>query len=298
MNIAVLTINDFEFHPNARLRQAAETRGHNLVLINPYDITASIKNSSFQYFIDGTHLYPDIVIPRQGSPMGDYGLVLLRHFNNMNIPLVNGLKGVVTARNQYITLQKLALSGIKVPDTVFITKRKNFIKAVEQLNGFPVIVKQVDGMGGDGVIKVNNENQEESFLLKHLKDKKGVLVQEYINPEDRMDIRVLVAGEKIAGAMRLKPLSSDFRANIHMKGKPEKFSLSSQIANLAVKSAKACNLEIAGIDIIIKSNGSAVVIEVNYSPGFKGLEAATGLDIAGQIIDYAASVINHSGKNL
>jgi len=101
MNIGVLTINDFNFHPNRRLRQAAKKQGHDIILINPYDMTAGIKKGEFEYSIDKINKSLDVVMPRQGSPMGDYGLVLLRHFGNMGIPLVNNLN-----ENQKLKLKK------------------------------------------------------------------------------------------------------------------------------------------------------------------------------------------------
>ncbi len=294
MNIGVLTINDFDFHPNSRLRQAAKKQGHNIILINPYDMTAEIKKGVFEYSIDKITKNLDIVIPRQGSPMGDYGLVLLRHFNQLGIPLVNDLNSITITRNQYITLQVLASCGILVPDTCFITKKELFLEAVNKVGGFPVIVKQVDGMGGDGVIKVNHEKEAIFLLERHLKEKKGALVQQFIPCENRIDIRVLVIGGKIAGAMKLEPRHDDFRTNIHQKGKAQQLDLSKDIKKLAIKSAKACDLEIAGSDIIVEKGCHPLVIEVNYSPGFRGLEAATGIDIAQQIIDYVTSIHGHN----
>jgi ribosomal protein S6--L-glutamate ligase len=294
MNIGVLTINDFDFHPNSRLKQAAKEQGHNIILINPYDITAGIKRGEFEYSIDKITKNLDVVLPRQGSPMGDYGLVLLRHFNQLGIPLINDLNSITITRNQYITLQILASCGILVPDTCFITKKELFLEAVNKVGGFPVIVKQVDGMGGDGVIKINHEKEAIFLLERLLKEKKGVLVQQFIPCENRIDIRVLVIGGKIAGAMKLEPRHDDFRTNIHQKGRAQQLDLSKDIKKLAIKSAKACDLEIAGIDLIVEKGCHPLVIEVNYSPGFRGLEAATGIDIAKQIIDYVTLIHGHN----
>ena len=298
MNIGVLTINDFTFHPNSRFNQAAKKQGHKIILINPYDMIAAIKKGEFEYSIDKISNDLDVVIPRQGSPMGDYGLVLLRQFNKLGIPLVNNLKSITTARNQYITLQALTHSGVLVPDTCFITKIELFLQAVNKVGGFPVVVKQVDGMGGDGVIKVNDEKETILSVEHYLKEKRGILVQQFIPPENRIDVRVVVIGGKIAGAMRLTPKNNEFKTNIHQQARAQQYDLSKDMQNLAIKSAKACNLEIAGVDIIIEKNYPPLVIEVNYSPGFRGLESATGLDIAEQIIKYITSTYgykNHTG---
>jgi len=294
MNIGILTVNDFSFHPNLRLNQAASGSGHDIILINPYDMVCSLTDSRFGFSMENMETTLDVIMPRQGSPMGDYGLVLLRQFMHAGIPLVNSLKGVTIARNQFITLQTLVASGLPVPPTIFITKPASFLRAVKQLGGFPVVIKQVDGMGGEGIVKVNSQAEAADFLTQHLNARKGLLVQQFIRPQDRTDIRVLVIGEKIAGAMALVPDSQDFRANIHQKGHASPIALTKSCASIALNAAKACHLQIAGIDLIVEKNGSPLILEVNYSPGFKGLEAATGQDIAKQVVAYVTSTDNEA----
>ncbi len=289
MNIGVLTVNTLDFHPNKRLKAAADEQGHDLILINPYAMISTITGNRFDFEIKDWDKTIDVIMPRQGSPMGDYGLVLLRQFMQCGIPLVNGLKGVTIARNQYITLQTLAAANRPVPDTIFITKRETLAQAVDALGGYPVVIKPVNGMGGDGVIKVDHEPDDLHFLDEHLKENRGVLVQRFFHPLNRIDLRLLVIGDKVAGAMRLKPRNDEFRANINQNARAEVIEPSEEQCQRATASAKACHLEIAGIDLIAANNSNPSVIEVNYSPGFKGLEAAAGLDIAKQIIDYVTA---------
>lgn len=289
MNIGILTINTLDFHPNRRLNEAAEEQGHHLILINPYKMVSAITGNRFDFSIKDLDKKIDVIMPRQGAPMGDYGLVLLRQLMQCGIPLVNGLQGVTIARNQYITLQTLAAANLPVPDTIFITKRETLAKAVDALGGYPVVFKQVNGMGGDGVIKVDREPEGLLFLERHLTEHRGVLVQRFYHPLNRVDLRLLVIGDKVAGAMRLKPRNDEFRANINQNAWAEVMDPWETHRQIALASAKACHLEIAGIDLIAAHNRNPCVIEVNYSPGFKGLEAAAGIDIAKQIIDYVSA---------
>ncbi len=272
-----------------RLKQAAEKQGHHIILINPYNMLSEITGNRLDFSIKDIGKKSDVIMPRQGSPMGDYGLVLLRQLMQTGIPLINGLTGITIARNQYITLQVLALANLPVPDTIFITSRETFPKAVERLGGYPVVVKRVDGMGGDGVIKADKEQDGINFLKKHLKKRRGVIIQQFFTPENRVDVRLLVIGDKVAGAMRLKPRNDEFRANINQNARAEATRPSEEQIKMAIASARACSLEIAGIDLIVENDCHPRVIEVNYSPGFKGLETATGLDIAKQIIDYVTA---------
>jgi len=86
--------------------------------------------------------------------------------------------------------------------------------------------------------------------------------------------------------MSLIPGKGDFRANIHLKGRAEKIRMTKEISTLAIRSTKALGLDISGVDMIEEEDGALRVIDVNYSPGFKGLERCTGKDIAAEIIRY------------
>ncbi|MEX1301095.1 MAG: RimK family alpha-L-glutamate ligase [Desulfotignum sp.] len=291
MKIGILTIHDLTFHPNARLHQAARHRNHRLILINPYQIVCVLENQVSG--IDVCHDavsggLPDVVLPRQGSPMGEYGFVLLRQFQAMGIRLINGLKGVTIARHQYITLQTLAAAGIPVPDTCFVTRPATFFHAVDRLGGYPVVVKQPSGMGGDGVFKIDDADQARSCMDARLDPVKGLLVQRFIPISGRVDARILVIGDRVAGAMTLVPALNDFRTNIHRHGQATAFDPPASWKRMAVAAAKACCLDIAGIDMMGTNKDLPCVIEVNYAPGFRGLEAATGIDIAMEIIDFTA----------
>jgi len=49
-------------------------------------------------------------------------------------------------------------------------------------------------------------------------------------------------------------------------------------------------LRVAGVDMLESDHGP-LVMEVNSSPGLEGIEGATGLDIAGAIVDFIASQV-------
>ncbi len=286
MKLAVISVNDIHFHPSRRLEQAARSRGHELRVLNPYHLVPVLDETGPSF--DGMAQVPDLVFPRQGSPMGDYGFVLLSHFERMNIPLANGVEGIALAKNQFKTLQALNAASIPTPETCFITRPNKFFNAVDRLGGYPLVAKQVDGMGGDGVAKIDDKVMAQTYLKEQLNPAKGVLVQKFIAPEQRKDIRILVIGNRAAAGMALTPKPNDFRANIHQSGHAKGIlNIPKQWADCAVAAARACKLVIAGVDMMIDRTGSPLVIEVNYSPGFRGLEAATGKDIALEMIKFA-----------
>ena len=83
----------------------------------------------------------------------------------------------------------------------------------------------------------------------------------------------------------------DIRANTSTGGVGNKVELSRHEIDLALKTAKAFELEIAGVDLI-RSNRGSLVLEVNANPGFKELEKVTGVDVAEAIIEYAVGQVS------
>src|SRR6266481_5711493 len=100
-------------------------------------------------------------------------------------------------------------------------------------------------------------------------------------------VRALVVGDRVAGAMRREARSGEFRSNLHRGGEGSALELSADYAQAAVRAARVLGLEVAGVDLL-EAEGGPKVMEVNSSPGFEGLERATGVDIAGAIVEHAA----------
>lgn len=294
MNIGITTVNDENYHPNLRLKQTAADKGHSLFLINPHLCISEILNIKLSVnqaqnppeSRSGMPL-PHVVIPRQGSEITPFSLTVTNHFKNMGIPLVNDIESIILASNQFLTLQHLAGRGIAVPDTLFINSPDKFPDAVDRLGGYPVIAKRTDGRQGQGVLLIHSEKEAQRLVPSCINDSKGLMVQRFIPMDGRKDIRVLVVGGKIAAAMELITGHGDFRANYHLHQKAVKTVLSQEMEEKAVKAAGCMGLEIAGVDLIADKDLGVMVLEVNYSPGFKGLEKTTGLDVAGMIIDHA-----------
>jgi len=287
MKIGIITVRDSDYHPNGRLMAAAAQMGHRARLIHPYEVFPKVteKGLGFEGQLDVQAL--DVVMPRQGATIGDSSLTLLHHFSRLGMPLVNGFEAVCITRSQIMSLQALAFAGLPVPDTLFVNSELGFTKAVSLVGGYPVVVKQVSGRQGTGISLVESANQAETIIKDHMDPRKGILVQHYIPTQDRKDIRVMVIDGKAAAAMQMAPVEGDFRANYHLTRESRPFEMTQPVQTLAAKAARAVGLDIAGVDMIVDSHNNMYILEVNYAPGFKGLEKATGLDIAGLMIDCA-----------
>jgi ribosomal protein S6--L-glutamate ligase len=290
MHIGIITVNDASYHPNARLTAAARARGHRCSLIDPYGVWPAVYGG--RLLLAGPAGIDDVsvVLPRQGAEIGDSSLALLTHWDRSGTPVINRPGAIRLARNQFLTLQRLAASAMTVPDTVLVNSQDGFTAAVDRLGGYPVVVKPVSGRQGAGKRLAATASEGRRYLHERLDRTRGLIVQRFVPPHRRRDIRVFVIGGAVAGAMELRPRPGDFRANFHLTGAAASVELPPVIGAIAVQAAAVLRLDIAGVDILIDALGQPWIIEINYAPGFRGLEMATGTDIADRIIAHIEQV--------
>ena len=113
-----------------------------------------------------------------------------------------------------------------------------------------------------------------------------VVLQEFVAESKGQDVRALVVGERVVGAMRRRAKKGEFRSNIHRGGEGTPVTLPDTYVDVAVKAARLLGLQIAGVDMLEGHHGPRLM-ELNSSPGFEGLERATKQDIAGEMVDHA-----------
>ena len=114
------------------------------------------------------------------------------------------------------------------------------------------------------------------------------LVQEFIAEAKGADLRCFVVGGEVVAAMRRQAPKGDFRSNLHRGGSAKAVRVSEAEQATAVRAASVLGLGVAGVDLI-RSKRGPLVLEVNSSPGLEGIEAATGIDIAGRIVDHVVA---------
>lgn len=289
VRIGVVTVKGPGYHPTARLSEAASARGARVVRVHPYRHPAGIVGgrAMLAAALDGG--MPHALLPRQGAEIKTACLPLIAHFEQAGIPVVNGLRAILTVRHKFLAMQAFAAAGLGVPDTLYVGDGQAYAEATARLGPGPVVVKPVRGRQGSGVACLTPGQRLPEPLAFELDQGNGLLVQAFIDPAVRRDLRVLVVGGQVVGAMALTPAAGEFRANFHLGARSRAVDPSPEIAAAALGAAEAVGLEIAGVDLMRLENGRILVLEANYAPGFRGLEQATGLDVAGRIIDYVLS---------
>lgn len=287
MKIAILSRNK-NLYSTKRLVEAAELRGHEVVLLDHMKCVLVIEQGRPHIYFNGKEV-KDInsVIPRIGASATFYGSAVVRQFEMMKIFTAVESQALVRSRDKLRSLQILARAGIGIPKTAFASspKDKDLDNLIESVGGAPCVVKLLEGTQGIGVILAENQKAAKSVLEAFMKLKANMLVQEFIKEAGGADIRVFVVDGQIVGSMKRQAKEGEFRSNLHRGGSAQVIDLTPEERATAIKAVKKLGLGIAGVDLLQSSRGP-LVMEVNSSPGLEGIEGATGVDIAGKIIEY------------
>ena len=287
MKIVILSRNK-NLYSTQRLIEAVENRGHEMLLLDHMKTVLVIEQGKPHIFFNGKEVTDvNAVIPRIGSSATFYGSAVVRQFEMMKIFTAVESQALVRSRDKLRSLQILARAGIGIPKTAFASspKEKDIDNVIESIGGAPCIIKLLEGTQGIGVILADNHKAAKSVIEAFMKIKANMLVQEFIKEAGGADIRVFIVDGQIVGAMKRQAKDGEFRSNLHRGGSASVIQLSPEERATAIKAVKKLGLGIAGVDLLQSKRGP-LVMEVNSSPGLEGIEGATGIDIAGKIIEY------------
>ncbi len=282
--------------PNAystqRLKQAAAERGHEVKVLNTLRFAIDLeKGEPDLHFRSKAISDYDAVLPRIGASITYYGTAVVRQFEQMDVYTPNTANGITNSRDKLRALQILSRHDIGIPHTAFVRDRADVLPAIERLGGAPVIIKIIEGTQGIGVILADTTKVAEGIIETLQTAKQNVLIQRFVKESKGKDIRALVVGDTVVAAMRRVAQGDEFRSNVHRGGIAEPVELDAAYTQTAVRAAQIMGLRFAGVDML-EANDGPQVLEVNSSPGLEGIEGATGLDVAGTIVEYMANQVN------
>jgi len=226
---------------------------------------------------------PDLVIPRIGSSATAYGTAVVRHFEEMGVPVLNTSSGILNTRDKFRSMQLLIGKNIPIPTTYFSNDLHYAERIVKHKLGYPFILKVLEGTQGLGVHLVVNEIEAHELFNKFGASKKKVILQEFIEEFKGKDLRIFVVGNQVVAAMIRIAGEGEFRSNIHRGGVGKKIVLSEDEKEIAIRAVKVLGLQVGGVDVLRSTRG-ALIIEVNSSPGLEGIEGVTAVPIAEEII--------------
>jgi ribosomal protein S6--L-glutamate ligase len=284
LKLAMLARNP-NLYSHRRIMEVAEARGHEIEVINTLHVYMNITSSKPTLWRGGRKLPQyDAVIPRIGASITHYGLAVLRQFEVQGVFPLNESVAIGRSRDKLRALQLLARDGIGLPVTAFAHGPKRAEDVVNEV-GTPCVIKLLEGTQGRGVILAETAASARSIIEAFSAANMNILAQEFIKEAGGADLRALVVGGEVVASMQRSCRMGEFRANLHRGGMAQPVVLSEDERRAAVRSAEVLGLNVAGVDMLRSSRGP-LVIEVNSSPGIRGMEQASGADVAGAMIDF------------
>jgi len=284
MQLAILS-RKASLHSTSRLKEAATERGHEAKVVDYLRCYMNITSHKPKVMYGGQELDFDACIPRIGASATFYGSSVVRQFEMMGTFPVNESTAITRSRDKLRSMQLLARAGIGLPVTAFCRSTQDIDGVLDIVGGTPVIIKLLEGTQGVGVVLAETRKAAESVISAFRQLDANVLVQEFIKEAGGADIRAFVVGGRVVASMRRQGPEGEFRSNLHRGGTAQRIKLTPEERSTATRAAKVMGLNVAGVDML-RSNHGPVVLEVNSSPGIEGIEEATGIDVAGKVIEF------------
>ena len=287
MKIAVLSRNR-RIYSTQRLVEACHARGHEVRVLDHLhcfmDITS--EKPSIHYRDEEFHTGDfDALIPRIGASVTFYGCAVVRQFEMMGVYSVNESVAITRSRDKLRSLQLLSRRGVGIPATAFANSPDDVEGLIREVGGPPLVIKLLEGTQGIGVVLAETKTAAKSVIQGFMGMSANILVQEYIKEARGTDIRCFVVGDRVIAAMERTAPEGEFRSNLHRGGTARIVKLTPEERRTATKAAKIMGLNVCGVDLL-RSERGPLIMEVNSSPGLGGIEAATGKDVAGLIVQF------------
>jgi RimK family alpha-L-glutamate ligase len=267
------------------LERAAAERGHRATVL-PYEgLVASVGPApglrSRATELDDVDLVMARIIPSGSLEQIIFRVDALHRLEERGQRVVNSPRVIERTVDKFWTSALLERCGIPTPETVVCDDPDEAFAAFRAMGD--VIVKPLFGSMGLGMVRVSDE--EMAFrVFRTIELIRGVYYLQRAIQHEGSDIRAFVVGGRVLGAIERR--SQGWRTNLAQGGIARSISLNDDRSSLAVRAAAAVGAEYAGVDLLTSRDGITYVLEVNGIPGWKGLQEATGLDVAGRLIDY------------
>jgi RimK family alpha-L-glutamate ligase len=286
--VLIISKQSADEYESTRLLQSFADRNIEVMLAHPddFDIVVTQDIQKGLKYKGEPFSLPKVVLVRFGAGILPFQLAVIRHFEQAGVPCINTSESIELVKDKLRTSQILSKERIAIPHTMMVRFPVDD-GLVEKHIGFPCVVKVVTGSYGEGVYLCEKKRDYRKLMefIDSLGNKKTMIVQEYLGDHPGEDLRVLVIGGEVIGAMKRTAPEGDFRANITNGGTGSKYELTDEIVEIARNTALSLGLDIAGIDLLFDKRGFRVC-EANSNPGFNGFDTYCNFDVGSIIVDY------------
>ena len=262
-----------------KLIKTIEERGHTYTYAKPEDFDLYLSDSTNGY--DACYLYGskiiaskyDAVITRVGEHR-EFASKVLRHLqHNLSMFCVQSGNSILTCADKWKSAQIMSENKIKVPKQFYSMRGKYPATMIEKVGGLPVILKELSGSKGKGLILLESPKQTNMTLESYYGSERKIILQQYLD-NGGTDERHIVCNGAVVNSMRRHSPEDDIRANLSLSGKGEAITADPTTAEMCINAVRAIpGLNFAGVDIMktTTDDGEEIryFIEINSNPGEK-----------------------------
>jgi RimK family alpha-L-glutamate ligase len=223
------------------------------------------------------------IIPNGSLEQIIYRVDALHWIEERGVPVMNSPRAIERSVDKFYTTALLQEAGLQTPETVVCESAADAMAAVLEMGD--VIVKPIFGSMGHGMVRVSDPDV--AFrVVRSLEQIRAVFYVQRVVDHGGKDVRVFVVGGRVLGAIERGAPGGDWRTNVSRGGSARPFELPAAWEQLALRAAAVVGADYAGVDLLPSREGTVFVLEVNGVPGWQALQQATGVDVAGAIVDH------------
>jgi RimK family alpha-L-glutamate ligase len=229
------------------------------------------------------------IIPHGSLEQIIYRVDALHWLETRGTIVMNSPRAIERSVDKFYASALLQESGLPTPETVVCEGTSDAMDAVRKMGD--VVVKPLFGSMGHGMVRVNDPDV--AFrVFRSLEQVRSVFYVQQAIEHEGCDVRVFVVGQRVLGAIERRAPDGQWRTNFTRGGSVRPFDLPKGWEQLALRAAAAIGADYAGVDLLPSREGQVFVLEVNGIPGWQGLQQATGLDVAGAIVEHLQARVN------
>ena len=231
------------------------------------------------------------IIPNGSLEQVIFRVDALHWIAHRGIAVINSPRTIERCVDKFLTTTLLQEAGLPVPDTVVCEHAEDAVDAIRHFGD--AIVKPIFGSMGHGMVRVSDP--EVGFrICRSLEQVNSVFYVQRAIAHDGRDLRAFVVGGQVLGAIERRAPAGEWRTNVSRGGTARAVTLPAAWSALALEAAAVVGADYAGVDLLPAEDGRVYVLEVNGIPGWQGLQEATGLDVAGAIVDHVVARVRGS----
>ena len=234
------------------------------------------------------------IIPSGSLEQIIYRVDALHWIEDRGIRVMNSPRAIERTVDKFYTSALLREAGLPVPDTVVCERAADVVDAVRRMGD--AIIKPIFGSMGHGLVRVTDPEVARR-VAKPLEQMRSVFYVQRAIAHGGYDVRAFVVGGRVLGAIERHAPAGEWRTNVSLGGHAAAVTLSDEWTDLAVRASAAVGADYAGVDLLPDGNGGVYVLEVNGIPGWEGLQGATGIDVAGAVVDHLVATV-HAGPTV